>query len=76
MPLLHKELITARFARGVLRGGDGAPSSPSKPLDVAREDLDEESQSLGKHDVLCSGDGEGKIHKEAKENGMDILVRQ
>ncbi|KAG8883714.1 mediator complex subunit [Tulasnella sp. 331] len=38
-----------------------------------REDLDEELQSMDRHDVLSIGDGECKIQKEAQEVGMDLL---
>ncbi|KAG8889053.1 mediator complex subunit [Tulasnella sp. 332] len=71
--LVQKELITARFARGTIRSGDCAPNSPSKAPDISREDLDEELQSMDRHDVLSIGDGECKIQKEAQEVGMDLL---
>ncbi|KAG9039058.1 mediator complex subunit [Tulasnella sp. JGI-2019a] len=73
MALIEEDLITQRFAKGIIPSGDGGPNSPSKAPDTSRDETDDELHMLDRDDGLILGEGEGKIQKEAHEAGMDLL---
>lgn len=72
---VRAELVTVRFARGIIRGLEAPVASPSKVPDDGRDDDPDEGEQ---GDLFFFGDGsseaEGKIWKEALEAGLDLEV--